>query len=96
MTHAFLKLYSCWYPPCRACLQHLGPTGHGFAWQDVAYAVEKAANDPNFLNIPVQLGRYDSLQVDLAEVKGHVPDLDLSRWGFDKREDDCDVFECEA
>ena len=92
MTHAFLELYSCWYSPCRACLQHLGPTGHGFAWQDSAYAVEKAANDLNFLNIPIELGCYDSLHFDLEEIKEHVPHLDLSRWGLDKREPGCDFF----
>jgi hypothetical protein len=96
ITHTFLELYSCWYTPCRECLQHLGPAGHGFAWQDIAYALEKAANDSNFLNIPVQLDRYDSLLVDLDEIKEHVPHLDLSRWGFDKQEHDCEIFECEA
>jgi hypothetical protein len=96
MTHAFLRLYSCWYPPCRTCLQHLGPTGHGFAWQDISYAVEKAANDPNFLNLPVELGRYDSLHFELDEIKEHVPHLDLSRWGLEKREPDCDFFGCDA
>ncbi|PMD13804.1 hypothetical protein NA56DRAFT_736828 [Hyaloscypha hepaticicola] len=69
MTHAFLELYSCWYTLCREFLQHLGPAGHGFAWQDIAHTVEKAADNPNSLNIPVQLGRYDSLLVDLDEIK---------------------------
>jgi hypothetical protein len=96
MTHAFLELYSCWHSSCRLCLQHLGPTGHGFAWQDIAYAVEKAANDPKFLNLPVELGRYDSLHLELDEIKEHVPYLDLSRWGSDKREPDCDFLACDA
>jgi hypothetical protein len=84
MTHAFLELYSCFCQDCRRKLKHLGPTGHGFAWQDAAFAIELAANDPSFLNLPVELGRYAALRTDLAEANEEAP-RELSRWGFENR-----------
>ena len=82
MSHAFLELFSCRYEPCHSSLEHLGITGHGFAWQEITFAVEKAANDHTFLDLSVDLHRQNSLGREPEASSQTVSSLQLSRWGF--------------
>ena len=54
---AFFQLWACDYEDCDRHFEKLGMSGHGFAWQDMALAVEDATRDLNFLNLEVSLYR---------------------------------------
>ncbi|CZR68695.1 uncharacterized protein PAC_18594 [Phialocephala subalpina] len=84
MLRCFLDSYTCLTPSCRDGLSQLGKE-HGFAWQDAAYALEKAVNDPTYLNLPLMLERSFELVSELKKW-GKFPVKDLGRWGFTNKE----------
>ncbi|KAF8859177.1 hypothetical protein BDZ45DRAFT_689470 [Acephala macrosclerotiorum] len=84
MLHCFLDIYTCPKPSCRDDLKQLGKQ-HGFAWQDAAYALEKAVTDTKYLNLPLMLERPFELVLELSEW-GNPPIENLGRWGFTKKD----------
>lgn len=68
MVHAFLLR---WSHPHLALLpkslEGQGRTGHGFAWQDISFALESAANDPTLTGMKLDLDREFGLRVELRE-----------------------------
>ena len=84
MIHAFLLLYSCPLK-CQFDPRSSGHTGHAGAWQDAAYAVEKACNDSGCLGVDIDLGRLWCLKFEM-EATGMQPPGDVGRWGFDLHE----------
>ena len=85
MAHAFLELYTCYRLSCRNDINWLGVSGHGFAWQDMAFSLTKAVRDRQLLNLPLNLARYQNFAKELHKSNVSMP-RDLARWGF-KRED---------
>jgi hypothetical protein len=56
MVHCIFLVFSCVNRGCKEEMKRfssLGPTGHGACWQDAAYAVEKAVQDPAFINLGI-------------------------------------------
>jgi hypothetical protein len=82
MCNTFLQLYSCIFSDCRHKLENLGLTGYGFAWQDMALAVELACRDREFLRLDVKLDRRRSLAKELMAYGVSPPTLLLGKWGF--------------
>lgn len=82
MCHAFLDIYTCTDIDCRSELESLGLTGSGFAFQDMACAVEQASRDSSFLNLKVRLNRGASLDKELnaSGVRGNVPQHLEDKW----------------
>lgn len=82
MIHCFFKLWACGDEECYPGLEQAGKTGHGFAFQNVAYALEKVVADPSFLGLELDLNRNRSLAQEL--IRSRVLDLprllDLDRW----------------
>jgi hypothetical protein len=85
MIHAYFQIYSCENQVCRDKLEHLGKTGHGFAWQDAAYAIVIAANNMKYLNLPIELSRCSSMVSELRAFNV-MKSIDLGRWGMDDRD----------
>jgi hypothetical protein len=81
MIHAYFSVYSCHWRGCIRTLDRVGRTGHGFAWQDAAYAIATAAADEKWVNLPIQLGRCGSLVRELRASKQNR-NLDVRRWGM--------------
>ena len=73
MCKSFLEIYSCTDFDCRHKLENLGLTGAGFAFQDMASAIEKASRDPAFLLLKVNLKREEQLNEELIASGGSVP-----------------------
>jgi hypothetical protein len=102
MIHAFLMRYVRFsgtrkmFPVTTKCLQIEGRSGHGFAWQDIAYALEVAANDPRLAGMRLGLSRLDALRQELK--LWYKPVVDLARWGFDPvdRWPDSSCFLCKV
>ncbi|TAQ89171.1 hypothetical protein B7494_g2560 [Chlorociboria aeruginascens] len=80
ICHAFFQICACDMDFCKEPLQERGITGHGFTWQDVAYAVEKTVNDKDFLNLGLNLRRGPSFGKELAAIEGQIPKGDLPKW----------------
>ncbi|KAK0255490.1 hypothetical protein LTS09_009512 [Friedmanniomyces endolithicus] len=75
--HAFLLLYSC-RPECAACSEAsqfglMDETGHGLAWQTLAFNVERSFNRFCSLPGPVDLNRRSAAKLE-AEAGGFRPD----------------------
>jgi len=88
MIHAYFRIYACHWRPCYTlsyALESEGKTGHGFAWQDIAFAISIAAADPSYLGTHLQLGRIESLAKELNAPKQDA-NVDLSRWGLSSEE----------
>ncbi|KAK0284294.1 hypothetical protein LTR35_006010 [Friedmanniomyces endolithicus] len=84
--HAFLLLYSC-RPECAACSEasYVGlvdETGHGLAWQTLAFNVERSFNRLCYLPGPVDLDRRPAAKLE-AEAGGFRPDNETIRKLFD-------------
>jgi hypothetical protein len=93
MVHTVFHIYSCADRKCTKDMGRfslLGCTGHGACWQDAAYAVERAVQDPAFINLGIPLARNSSLADELNRSDKSVADMDmdLGRWGFSKRDID--------
>jgi len=84
MCHAFIGIWGCTDTMCKTKIENRGKRGHGFAWQDIAYSVERACRDPGFLGLSLDLGRWQSLEKEL-KVSGATHPIDLGRWGFPPR-----------
>jgi hypothetical protein len=82
MCNTFLQLYSCMFSDCRHQLENLGLIGYGFAWQDMALAVELACRDREFLRLDIRLDRRRSLAKELIAYDVSPPTLLLGKWGF--------------
>jgi hypothetical protein len=91
MVHAFLykRQYFHHHPNY---IGH-GYTGHGMAWQDIAYVVEQAANDPTLLGLQLDLNRATSLAFEMLYIEKccDITDLeepgmfmDPARWGLER------------
>lgn len=83
MCHAFLGLWRC---KARGCDEVWRERGSGFAWQDMALAIEDALADREFLNLHVDLGRRDMLIETVKAHPVHLDDKVLQGWRFDPRE----------
>jgi hypothetical protein len=59
----------------------MGKTRHGFAWQDAAYGIETAAAALRYLNLPLNIGRRDTLCRNLVKCKGNM-EIGLLLWGM--------------
>ncbi|KAK0903868.1 hypothetical protein LTR91_011461 [Friedmanniomyces endolithicus] len=75
--HAFLRMYGC-LPECAACseashLDLMDQTGHGLAWQTLAFNVERSFNRLCSLPGPVDLNRRSAAKLE-AEAGGFRPD----------------------
>jgi len=75
-----------YFPLTAKCLEIEGRTEHGFAWQDIAYALETTANDPKFVGMRLDLDRLKALKGELRLWYKSV--VDLTRWGFDPADSD--------
>lgn len=84
MLHCFLDIYTCPRSSCRDNLKQLGRE-HGFAWQDAAYALEKAVTDTKYLNLPLMLERPFELVLELRKW-GNPQIENLGRWGFTEKD----------
>jgi len=82
MCNTFLQLYSCIFSDCRHKIENLGLTGYGFAWQDMALAVELACRDREFLRLDIKLDRRRSLAKELIAYDVAPPKSLLGKWGF--------------
>ncbi len=84
MIHAFLLCWGCDYAGCSDANDRLGKD-HGPIWQDIAYALERAARDPKFLNLDVRLSRVSALAAELHGT-GRSPQSigrsGLARWNI--------------
>lgn len=81
MCHAYIGIWGCTDTSCKTRIDNRGKRGHGFAWQDMAYAVEKACHNPNVLGMRLDLGRWQSLEKELKASGARQPPH-LGRWGF--------------
>ncbi|KAE8444459.1 hypothetical protein EG329_000550 [Mollisiaceae sp. DMI_Dod_QoI] len=89
MIHAFLNLWSCEYKPCRTAWERCGPGEHGFAFQDILFALQRAVNDGMLLNLGLELGGLTSLARELFDFglsEGFVKGERLRSWWM-KRKD---------
>jgi len=79
MIHAYILLFL----KRDRVLELEGKTGHGFVWQEIAYALTIAINDPSLINFhhKLDLGRDDSLMYELERHGAHVV-VDASKWGL--------------
>jgi hypothetical protein len=59
----------------------MGKTGHGFAWQEIAYALEIAINDPLLIRLPYRIrsGRKVGLMEEMEKCSASVV-VDANRW----------------
>lgn len=89
MCHAFFDLYGCRFDGCYNVWEKQGAKGHGHAWQDIALAVEIAAADKNLLGLSLDLGRKNSLAVEMVyEERSAASNDELARWGMEQVEVD--------
>jgi hypothetical protein len=89
MCHAYLDLWGCRFEGCYNVWEKQGVKGHGHAWQDIALAVEIAAADPNHMKLHLDLGRENSLAIEMVYERMPVPSAkELARWGMDQAEID--------
>jgi hypothetical protein len=67
MIHAFFRLWACDYDECSYTWDGIGHRGseHGRAWQDVAFALEKAVRDDKLLNLDLKLDREAAFALEL-------------------------------
>jgi hypothetical protein len=79
ICHAFLDLYAC--SECsRAEVSQF--RGHGFAWQRVAYWVQAYAREK--LDLPLELGRFDSIAVHWGDMEILPSMEEMMRCGLDE------------
>jgi hypothetical protein len=82
MIHAFHLLWGCKYRWCERKIENEGKSGHGWAWQDTAYALEMAVRDRQFLVLDIVLGRDMALADALHREKLGIPRQLLPKWGL--------------
>ncbi|KAG4411649.1 hypothetical protein IFR04_015220 [Cadophora malorum] len=82
MCHAFLRLWQCWSGHCS---EMWGEHGAGWAWQDMALAIEKAVADGHFVNLDIPLGRLEMLADNLRAYPAYLKDEQLRRWRIDPK-----------
>ncbi|KAF4634830.1 hypothetical protein G7Y89_g3279 [Cudoniella acicularis] len=87
MVHAFLNLWACHSRKCRArSFEKIGEFDHGVAWQEIAHAVETAANSAE-LNLGLSLRRKSMLLSEVVKSKMELSEaIVLSEWGMDYAE----------
>ena len=62
-----------------------GEHGAGWAWQDMALAIEKAVADGHFVNLDIPLGTLEMLADNLRAYPAYLKDEQLRRWRIDPR-----------
>lgn len=85
MIHAFILIYALPQYTYNMAYQNFandGYTGHGVAWHDIAYALEKAVTDPTLWGVKLWLGRDNSMQAELRAAQQTGERIDPSRWGL--------------
>jgi len=86
MIHVFFRIYhhqkSVTWP---VYYSTLGYTGHGPAWQEVAYALEQACRDPGFLNLgsSLKLSRRSHFLCDYSVSNQYGQGYENNPWGLD-------------
>jgi len=70
MVHAFIKAYKAPEDTFTECIKNYGWTGHGAVWQIMARAVELAARDRDYLNLPIDLRRRGHFQFEYLAAEG--------------------------
>jgi hypothetical protein len=77
LVHAFIQLYAC-----QQCSGHYGnvksAAGHGIVWQRIANWVEHAAS--HTLKIPIELGRFETIQDHWNEIKALPSPEEAKMW----------------
>lgn len=77
LCHAFVCAYAC--KQCPGYQQDvINMEGHGFGWQRTALAIEFAAQ--NALGLPFNLGRFDSIRVNLQGMWPPPSTEEAARW----------------
>lgn len=82
MCHTFLKLWQC---KSGHCNELWGEDGAGWAWQDMALAIENALTDRHFVNLDIPLDRIEMLADSLREHPAFLEDEQLRRWRIDPK-----------
>ncbi|KAH7357055.1 hypothetical protein BKA65DRAFT_580330 [Rhexocercosporidium sp. MPI-PUGE-AT-0058] len=80
MCHTFLKLWQCRTDECSEMWSEYGA---GWAWQDMALAIEDAISDSYFVNLDITLGRIEMLVDSLAAYPAFLTDAQLRKWRID-------------
>lgn len=83
----FLEMWACKDMACFGAVESAGRTGHGWAWQDIAFALERECDEEGFLGLEVDLGRTESLALEVLGWGGDLGILDpkmvRERWGIE-------------
>lgn len=85
MGHAFLGLWGCDNWDCKTIVEREG-MGHGWAWQNIAFAVEGACRDVGFLGLRLDLGRVQHLAKECLDSDVEVPWSRAGEWGMEAEE----------
>jgi hypothetical protein len=93
MIHAYLYLFMLPKKTRTKKFEADGRTGHGLAWQDIAYVLEKRTNSSNMIRLPddLDLGRDISLEFELKRWK-NKPTIDRKRWNFEPGTDNPEIW----
>jgi hypothetical protein len=85
MIHVFFDLWACNHISCHPKLERRGATGHGWAWQDTTFALEKACRDKTFLGLDLSTGRAESLAHEVNTAGLNIPPSGelRERWGIE-------------
>jgi hypothetical protein len=87
MIHAFFRLWACDYDECSYTWDSIGKRGgeHGVAWQDVAFALEKAVRDEKLLNLDLKLDREAAFALELFVDDRELVGMDFE-WNLEGEE----------
>ncbi|KAL2073602.1 hypothetical protein VTL71DRAFT_10928 [Oculimacula yallundae] len=83
MCQIFLVLWKC---QMSHCSETWGKHGDGWAWQDMALAIEDALSDRNFLNLDIPLDRTRMLANALKHSPTSLKKEQLRKWRIDPKE----------
>lgn len=59
-----------------------GYTGHGSAWHDIAYALEKASDHSTLMDIKLPMGRDVALWGEMVQAQTRGEKIDPNKWGL--------------
>lgn len=80
MCRVFIILWGCARTDCLKDIKY-GGKGHGYAWQDIAYATEMAVKD--LLEQSLSVRTPEDLARELFDNEVKIPKERLSGWGFE-------------